>query len=294
MSTIISYLFIILCVLFIVIYFYILKKLEKKRLLEEQKQKDLKKQQELKLLVAKRKKEEELLRRKELEEKIKNQRENELYKNQKSNIKYMLYESNNLNYKLSKLYRKIVVENLWINEPFHSKIFEILVLLNKNELMIIDPSSKVIVFDNIRDTNNEIVSSKSYQVFNTVDIIDNTIMNCYKEIKSLERTFAQKTILSILYLILDHSSHYLNKEIIKQIMKDIFNDYKEIDNIRLIVSKIKNDESYLFVSEALKYSLSVSATEAYNDSEEPKKLLIFQKLPQKKLLQIYTCVYSPV
>ena len=51
------------------------------------------------------------------------------------------------------IYELVVHNNLWINEPFHTKFYEFCMIINDNDFMIIDPSSKVITM-NIRDKYN--------------------------------------------------------------------------------------------------------------------------------------------
>ena len=40
------------------------------------------------------------------------------------------------------IYELVIHDNLWINEPFHSKFYEFCMIINDNDFMIIDPSSK--------------------------------------------------------------------------------------------------------------------------------------------------------
>ena len=97
--------------------------------------------------------------------KIAEKKPERVYPLQTHNIKYWLYNpSYSLRtYGLIGLYNDLIIKNLWINEPFHSKFYEILMVLDKNEFMIADPHSRVITM-NVRGKDNQLSTSKSFQV----------------------------------------------------------------------------------------------------------------------------------
>ena len=88
------------------------------------------------------------------------------------------------------IYELIIHDNLWINEPFHTKFYEFCMIINDNDFMIIDPYSKVITM-NIRDKYNKVQTSKSYQVYFTKEIIMHAIRYCciYRSIRTAMSEF---------------------------------------------------------------------------------------------------------
>jgi len=210
-----------------------------------------------------------------------------LYRLQTHKIKYQVYDAYyDLESTLKNFYREVVLENLWINEPFHSVFYKILLLLDKNELMIIDPNSKVLTL-NIRDKYNKITTSKSYQVFSTRDIVKTTIRKALDDISRFNKSDAQKITLAICVIALKKSVHYISKEIPNTLIQELLRGYQDIDDINHIIDLI-NQRHYklLFVEETFKYAFTNTGTEPYNDSIKPTPLHIPSKLPQKVLQHI--------
>ena len=75
-----------------------------------------------------------------------------------------------LEYNLHFLYQRMIVNNLFLNEPAHSIIYRILLMMNKNEFFIKDLKSKELIL-NMRDQNNENIISKSYKVYLSNEIL---------------------------------------------------------------------------------------------------------------------------
>lgn len=184
------------------------------------------------------------------------------------------------------IYKLVVHDNLWINEPFHSKFYEFLMLINDNQFMIIDPYSKVITM-NVRDKYNKVQTSKSYQVYSTKDIIKYMISYCMDDITRFNQKDAQILLLSIFVVALKQSVHYLSKDVPQNIIDKMLEGYEKASAIKHIIQMLeaKNEKVY-FIQEAFYDAFSVVETFPYNDSEVPKALEIRKELPQKLLQTI--------
>lgn len=184
------------------------------------------------------------------------------------------------------IYKLVVHDNLWINEPFHSKFYEFLMLINDNQFMIVDPYSKVITM-NVRDKYNKVQTSKSYQVYSTKDIIKHMISYCIDDITRFSKKDAQNLVISIFIVALKQSVHYLSKEVPQNIIDKMLEGYEKASAIKHIIQMLeaKNEKVY-FIQEAFYDAFSVVETFPYNDSEVPKALEIRKELPQKLLQTI--------
>lgn len=210
-----------------------------------------------------------------------------LYQLQTDKVKYWLYSSSFKNlHELRFLYGLVVHQNLWINEPFHSKFYELLIIFDKNDFMIIDPNSKVITM-NIRDKHNKTQASKSYQVYSTRDLIKFIIPECMKNIKRFNKIDAENILIAIFIFALGKSVHYLSSKVPKNTINELLTNYAYYEDIKYIVGLIEEKDSQLyFITEAFYEALSVVSTLPYNDSEVPKSLQIPRKLPEKSLQEI--------
>ena len=179
-----------------------------------------------------------------------------------------------------------MVKNLWINEPFHSKFYEILMVLDKNEFMIADPHSRVITM-NVRGKDNQLSTSKSFQVFATRDIVVATFSNAMSDIVRFDKHDAQNIAIAMCVIALEQSLHYQSNEVSLDTIKTILNDYEFTEDVYNISNLVKEaDEQLQFVANAFKMAFQTSSTYAYNDSEVPKALQLPTKLPQKVLKEV--------
>ena len=184
------------------------------------------------------------------------------------------------------IYELVIHDNLWINEPFHTKFYEFCMIINDNDFMIIDPSSKVITM-NIRDKCNKVQTSKSYQVFSTKDIIKYVIRYCITDIKSYNKIEAQNLVISIFVILLKQSVHYLSHELSENIIDKMLSNYEYAQEIRDIVLLIgKKDSHFYFIQESIYYAFTMVETLPYNDSEIPKLIKTREKQPIKLLQKI--------
>lgn len=240
-----------------------LQKLEKFRVLEQEKQINL-----------------------EHTKKMKEEKFEKSFLGEKEPVKYYLYNTDSLDYSIKNMYKEIVHKNLWINEPFHTKFYEFLMLVNDNDFMIVDPHSKIIAM-NTRDKYNKMQTSKAYQVYSTKDIIKHMISYCINEIKRFNKKDAQNLVISIFIVALKLSVHYLSREVLQDIIDKMLKDYIHSPAIRNIIQMIeaKNEKIY-FIQESIYDAFSVVETLPYNDREIPKSLEIKRKISPKVLQNI--------
>jgi hypothetical protein len=201
-------------------------------------------------------------------------------------IRLSFYDTHNLDYKMTAIYKKVIHNNLWINEPFHSKFYEFLMLLNDNNFMIIDPCSKIITM-NVRDKHNKMQTSKSYQVYSTKDIVKYMIFYCMEDITRFNKKDAQSLVISIFIVALKQSVHYLSREVPQIIIDKILKGYEQASTIKNIIKLVEaKSEQVYFIKESLYDAFSMVETFSYNDSQITKALEIRQEAPQKFLQHI--------
>ena len=216
---------------------------------------------------------------------IKEKTTEKLYQLQTDNIRYKLYDiRHTIDYSFQNIYKKIVLEHLWINEPFYTIFYKLLVFLNKSELMIIDKYSRVLIL-NTRDKNNNIITSKSYQVFSTKKIIITTIENTMDKIMIYNQNDAQLIFISIFIFIIQKSTNEISKNSTNEIINEILNDKNE--DIYLVIDLIKKkSDQFLFINNALSDAFICTKTEPYNDSIKSNLITLPINLPEKKLISI--------
>lgn len=197
-------------------------------------------------------------------------------------IKYLLYHPKKEGLdEIEYLYKRVVIENLWINEPFHSKFYDFLIMINDNELMIIDPTAIVITI-NTRGSHNQTQKSKTYQVYDTKQIIEFTIFDCIHDIRKFNKNDAQNILLSIMIFILKMSVHYLSHNVPNDIIKELLKDYEHNNLIEYILELVEeNDEEIIFIKNSISHAFRSVETEPYNDTEVPEQLIRRNKLPKK-------------
>jgi hypothetical protein len=226
-----------------------------------------------------------------LQQKLINEEINkELERNYKLNTHKVQYSLFNPIYDglhdFNSIYELIIHDNLWINEPFHTKFYEFCMIINNNDFMIIDPYSKVITM-NIRDKYNKVQTSKSYQVYCTKEIIMHAIRYCITDIKIYNKNEAQNLLISIFVLALKQSVHYLSPEATQNIVDKVLEGYEFAQEIRDIVLLIEEkDSQFYFIQESIYNAFPMVETLPYNDSEVPKAVEIRQQQPLKLLQKI--------
>lgn len=203
-------------------------------------------------------------------------------------IKYKVYENHEfISFETKSLYDKIILKNLWINEPFHSTFFKILQLLDSNKFMIKDPGSKVLVL-NIRDENNKMIKSKSYQVFDLKEVLHYVLSHCLDDVLRFRKHDAQRIILAIFIFIFQQSIHCNSMKNSSVFIENILSDYDDQEPISDVFACIKlKDEQFRFAYKALENSLSFCLTYPFNDSSlNIEHIALTSNLPKKVLKHI--------
>jgi hypothetical protein len=201
-------------------------------------------------------------------------------------IKLTLFNAQKDLNELIYLYARLIIDNYWINEPFYSKFYELLLIIEQNDFMIVDSNAKVISM-NLRDHNNKVQTSKAYQVFSSREIIEYVIHNSMYNVLKFEKRDGQNIVMAICIFILEKSLHYLSQEIPQNIINGLLIDYENSQDVRGIVALIKEKNSALkFVFDAFEEALNKIDTYPYNDIEAVKPLQLPSKLPQKSLQEL--------
>lgn len=103
----------------------------------------------------------------EQEEKI----EEIFYELNTHDIKISLYPSSTFsNYKIQNLYEKIIVNNYWIDEPFHSNFVKILCSISENDFWIKSLESKEIII-NFRDLDDKEMRDTALHVLDLREVL---------------------------------------------------------------------------------------------------------------------------
>lgn len=236
--------------------------------------------------LAERIKQQWLAHRQYLQEQEEYEHNNRRYSLQTHKIRLTLFNARKDLDELIYLYELVIVKNYWINEPFYSKFYEFLLLLEQNEFMIVDSNAKVISM-NLRDHNNQVQTSKAYQVYSSREIIEYVIQTSMHNVLKFEKSDGQNIVMSICVFILEKSLHYLSQETPQNIINSLLSDYENSQDVREIVALIKEKNSSLkFVVDAFEEALNRIGTYPYNDSEVVKPLQLPLKLPQKSLQEL--------
>jgi len=228
-------------------------------------------------------KEQEKLRLEQEKLRLEYEHRNKLYQLNTHKIRLTLYNYRRDLKKFIYLYEQVVVSNYWVDEPFYSKFYELLLIFEQNNFMIVDENAKVITM-NLRIHNNKVETSRAFEVYSSADIIDFIIRTSMENILQFTQEDAQNIVIAICLFILEKSIHYLSQEVAKTLVIELFHDYKKAQNIRKIAELINEKTSaLLFVSDAFEQALNTVETYPYNDSEVHKPLQLPRKLPQKFL-----------
>lgn len=203
---------------------------------------------------------------------------------QSQQMKYWLYSSfRDLSCELRILYSTIVVKNLWIDEPFHTKFYQVLLLLSKNNFMIRNPKSIDLVI-NMRDENDIVQKSISYEVFSVNEILCSTFQYTMDSIVSFHKSDARNIVFAVVLMICKKSQYFNYEELPLTLIQELLKDYHELENIRYILELIEAEDRRLdFVVKAYNMAIKRAATYPYNNSVSPVPLQINQKLPKKVL-----------
>lgn len=123
-------------------------------------------------------------------------------------IKLNLYPKSYFgDFRIFRLYREIVIDNYWLNEPFHTEFSRLLQFIGSNKFWLKDPKSREVI-SNIRDDNNQICKNISMYVLDLIDVLDSVIKKVYSELinkELLTKKDLQNSILSASIYVLSES-----------------------------------------------------------------------------------------
>jgi hypothetical protein len=210
-----------------------------------------------------------------------------LYKLNTDLIRYQLYSTTHLRKNTQMLYTNIILGNLWIEEPFHSTIFNLLLILDKDEYFIRDPFSRIIT-SNLRNDSNQMVRVESYSVLSVLEIIRYCIGDCMKSINKFKKNDAQNITFALMFLVLQRSENITESDLL-EMKKYLFKNYADANHIKYILSLFEqHDERLEFIPSV--YNLAIKHVDRYpyvagtgkpelyiNTINLPKKM--FQTLP---------------
>ena len=228
-------------------------------------------------------KEQEKLRLEQERVRLEYEHRNKLYQLNTHKIRLTLYNFRRDLKKFIYLYELVVIRNYWVDEPFYTKFYELLLVFEQNNFMIVDQNAKVITM-NLRNYNNQVQTSKAYEVYSSADIVESVIQTSMQNILQYKKQDAQNIVIAICIFVLEKSVHYLAQEVPGKIIIALLHDYKNAKNIRQIIEMIEEKNTSLkFVHDAFEQALNTVETYPYNDSEVHKPLQLPRKLPQKFL-----------
>ena len=175
-------------------------------------------------------------------------------------ICYKLYSVRHLRQETQMLYKKVILQNLWINEPFHSTFFKLLLILNENYFFIRDPFSKVIT-SNLRNDSNLMIKVESYSVLSVLEIIAYCMGNCMSEINKFRKNDAQNITFALMLLVLQKSENMTDVDLL-DMKKHLFENYPNANLVEHILYLFKHhDERFEFIP--LIYDLAVKHLNRY-------------------------------
>jgi len=209
-----------------------------------------------------------------------------IYNLQTHELKYWIYNSKELDhYNSMSLYRLTVVNNLWMNEPYHSRVFFIIKKLDEDILFIKSHNTGVKVA-NIRNNANKIVKVINYKVVSVLEILFYIFDKNIKKISSFRQKDAQKLTLAIFVFVVSKSKHFEGFDTI-DVSRVLLNDYRKIKDVNSIVEMIERKEKQLlFIEKSFLYALENMQSHPYSDYGQELKFIVSKKLPEKNLLTI--------
>lgn len=204
-------------------------------------------------------------------------------------IKYLIYDSNIFKtYHAKELYQKIVLKQQWLDEPFHTTLFEILLFLDNDQLFIKDENCKPII-STLRDEYNKLQKVKSYKVFSTLDIARDLFYNTLHATlkKFTHYNIERYVILAYLVKLINQSYHFQTLESYDAI--ELFlktsNQKEQVKNILVLIEK--NDSRFEFFKEAYTRTLKSIYSKPYvEENKNLPQLKLPAKLPKKILEHI--------
>lgn len=203
-------------------------------------------------------------------------------------IRYKLYSVKHLSKEAQILYTKVIIENLWVNEPFHSTFFKLLLILNENQFFIKDPFSNVIKC-NLRDEYNQMVIVESYTVLSTLEIVEYCIHKNFHSIFRLKKQNPKNVILAWVLWIMKKSQN-MNEDDLCHLKKNVLEDYVPIDHLVSLIEMY--DNHFDFIRLTFDFAINFSDRHPYvADSTQSKPFIAIAKLPMKTLQALPKSVF---
>ena len=237
---------------------------------------------------------EEVIKEEIVEEVIKKEVE-VFYQLNVENIKLDLYPLSAFSYyQIRNSYRQIVLDNYWINEPFHTKFTKILYYIDAQDLWIKSPTTKEIIL-NMRDQNGEILKTNSLKVLDLKEVVFNLTIEILK-IKNQTKGFLSRE--NIQDILLPAIIYTLSKcgnldvettdenEIINILIEIFFSDFSE-ESKRAIVPK--NNLNFEMIVQIFERSISQAReypNTIYTKNDTEKIVKKLQNFPKKQLMCI--------
>jgi len=216
-------------------------------------------------------------------------------------IRLNLYQKSSFNnYIIINIYRDIVVDNYWINEPFHSEFSNLLQFIGNNNLWIKDPKSREIIM-NVRDDDDRINKQISINVLALTEVLHAVIKEIYLSLKdkNISKYTVQNNILSASIYVLSEAGDmsficqilgvaYLDKTSLRYTLANkIYENLTAKSKIKIVENHFLNSIDFTKIYDevifnAKKYPYTFS-------KERPKKteIRLLSHTPKKQLMSIY-------
>lgn len=206
-------------------------------------------------------------------------------------VKFSFYSSDRMQRETKELYKKIIIDNLWIDEPFHSNIFTLLLILDYGFYFYKDTESNSILA-NIRDEDDQLVTVETCSTLSTLEATQYCISICMDTYRLSHFKNARTLTFAIIIWIIENSHNAVYDDSF-MIMFSLFDDkeYSEIDKIIGLLNE--NDSNYWFINSAFDAALSQSKRSARTFNEDfPKHPNLYPNLYlfEKRLLSLEEAV----
>lgn len=143
-------------------------------------------------------------------------------------IKLKLYPKSHFkNYIVEEIYQKIVIDNYWLEEPFHTEFYKILQFIGSNKLWIKDPKTREIII-NIRDNNDKLSKKTSMNVLALTEVLESVLYGLLLDLKRkkiFNKNDLQNAILSASVYVLSESGEI---DFICKILGIVYSDKKSL------------------------------------------------------------------
>lgn len=164
------------------------------------------------------------------------------------------------------IYKLIFNQKIYLNEPFHTKFYNFLLIIDKNDFLIVDKNSRIITL-NVRNIKNEEETSKAYQVFSTKEVIVSVINKSFDGLNNYNQETRQALLISIVKIAFNYSFHYDESEKdFKELIDPLLYNYEIKELVQKIINSIKDEEDYLFILDSFYFTFRNLKTYPYEIS----------------------------